>query len=740
MKTIIAYLLPCLLFIFGACRSNEPNRLASAKIEKNHGRMTYLINGKSYFPMIYSTPSFGKLRGALTADGKTNFTNFTRAGIDLFEAPVYIRNAWNEDGTLNTEAIDEELTDNMRSAFAINPNAFFQIRIMLNAPAWWHGKYPEELVNYAKGPVNFDYDLRQPPYGGDGDNLRAPRASMASERWKDESTQMLQKFMDYMQTTDVGNRIYSFMICAGVFNEWHYYGFKHEPDTGDAMTRYFRKWLAAKYQTDEALQKAWQDRQATIATATVPDLAERRQNTGVFRDPQNERRIIDYFYCHHETVAAAIEHFTKYVKTNWPSDVLVGIFNGYFFCHDDFNSGGHLTFDRILKWPYIDFIASPFNYHKSSRELGGNSQPRAIVESINLHGKQYMSEQDGGTHLSYPNGLKVDSFRNEDESISRMRSPFAQMVNHATGYWFFDFGDSGNWNSSAMMAEVQHQKDYCDALLKHEYTSVADVAFIYDFNTYYYLAETDNRQTNEIQNTSASWMTADAYRSGAAFDTYLLNDLPLMDIDRYKVFVFATTYYMTDEQIDFINTKIKKDGRTVIFTYAPGYTDGEKLDIDRIKALTGVNVRQISMDVPPQITVNGTHYGLTESGEAGKFTVSPLFEICCDNDTEVLAKYRDSDMTAIVKKRNPDHTVVYAALPLRNPDFMRRLFQEAGAHIYGDANDVILAGNSMVCVSTREDAGGKRIIHLKNGKQVTLELKPASTVIIDDQTGTGLFD
>ena len=106
----------------------------------------------------------------------------------------------------------------------------------------------------------------------------------------------------------------------------------------------------------------------------------------------------------------------------------------------------------------------------------------------------------------------------------------------------------------------------------------------------------------------------------------------------------------------------------------------------------------------------------------------------------MLGRYQGSDAVAVARKKQPDYTVVYAALPLRGPGMMRKLFREAGAHIYNDADDVVIAGGGIVCVATREDAGGPRTIHLRNGKQVELDMKPGTTVILDEHTGEILFD
>ncbi|MFQ8804301.1 MAG: hypothetical protein ACLR8Y_03190 [Alistipes indistinctus] len=76
--------------------------------------------------------------------------------------------------------------------------------------------------------------------------------------------------------------MFSFLIGGACGSEWTYFGYKQEPDTGDAMTRRFRQWLADKYVTDVALQQAWNDPRVTIATAVVPDMEERRYNLGAF--------------------------------------------------------------------------------------------------------------------------------------------------------------------------------------------------------------------------------------------------------------------------------------------------------------------------------------------------------------------------------------------------------------------------------------------------------------------------
>ena len=739
------FLIVCTVCFMSACTTLFSDELTKAKLDDHHGRMIFNINGKRYAPMMYS-PGLSICRYPYVEDGRINFTNFTKAGVDLIEMNVDLRNAWNLDGSLNIPMIRYELINILDGILAINPNACFQVRVDFHAPHWWLDLYPEELVQYARGPIDFSTAT---------DILRAPNASLASARWQEDATAIVKQFLDYLQTTKAGKRIFSFLVDGGCNGEWTYFGYKQEPDTGGAMTKHFRNWLSEKYKTDQSLQAAWLNPKATIATATVPDMEERRYNTGVFRDPQKERRIMDYYHCHQETVESNINYFTKFFKTNWPSDVLIGIFNGYLFSDNDFNSTGYLYFDRLLDSPYIDFFAGPYNYNYDARDLGGTSQPRCLVESVNLHGKLLMTEQDRITHLIHQSRTNETVFTTDDESVAMLRTNFAQLVSRASGYWFMEFSAhpgyppffahvplkeyAGNFNSPRLMADIKHQKDYYDRAIHSDYVPAADVVFFYDFNTFYYMAEADNRQTREIQYASNNWLTADAYRSGASFDTYLYSDLKTVDLSRYKVVVFGTTYCISDEDMAFINKHVKKDGRMVIFNYAPAYTDGAKLDVGRISEITEMEVRSVTLSVPPIVTFKGKNYGLEADGSPGRVPVTPLFEIS-DKNVVILGQYKGLDATAVAMKKQADYSVVYAALPLRNPDLMRELFKEAGAHIYNNANDVVIAGGGIVCVATKEKEGGHRVIRLRNGKNVEVEMKSGSTVILNAQTGERIFE
>ncbi len=59
-------------------------------------------------------------------------------------------------------------------------------------------RYPAEMVHYARGPIDFGFGRYQ----------ARSNASLASERWQQEADVIVKQFLDYLQTTRVGKRVF----------------------------------------------------------------------------------------------------------------------------------------------------------------------------------------------------------------------------------------------------------------------------------------------------------------------------------------------------------------------------------------------------------------------------------------------------------------------------------------------------------------------------------------------------
>jgi hypothetical protein len=112
---------------------------------------------------------------------------------------------------------------------------------------------------------------------------------------------------------------------------------------------------------------------------------------GIFRDPQKEQRVIDYYDCQQYVVAEDILHFCKLVKEAWPRPLIVGVFYNYFFMTFGRQaSGGHLQEQMILNSPHIDYLSAPQSYWGGARQIGGSGQARGLIESALLHNKLWL--------------------------------------------------------------------------------------------------------------------------------------------------------------------------------------------------------------------------------------------------------------------------------------------------------------------------------------------------------------
>ena len=252
-----------------------------AHVALRNGRFVMMINDEPVFPMMYAMTGAAYRNWEQVA--QRNVELFADAGFRLYEIDVWFRDIWASDGALDVARAARQA----RSVLDICPSAALFVRLNVTGPHWWVEQNPDECVGYADGPPaeNLNVDACE----------RIRRNSHVSEKWRIEATDKLIEFCRRLSAMPEGDAVMGLHLAGGAWGEWFYWGFPHEPDTGPAMTRCFRTWLREKYRTDAALQTAWNDPNVTFDTATVPGLDERyRTQHGIFRDPQQERKAIDY--------------------------------------------------------------------------------------------------------------------------------------------------------------------------------------------------------------------------------------------------------------------------------------------------------------------------------------------------------------------------------------------------------------------------------------------------------------
>ena len=89
-----------------------------------------------------------------------------------------------------------------------------------------------------------------------------------------------------------------------------------------------------------------------------------------------------------------------------------------------------------------------------------------------------------------------------------------------------------------------------------------------------------------------------------------------------------------------------------------------------------------------------------------------------------------ANVNVAVEKKYDDFTCVFSALPALAPSVLRRIYQEAGVHLYTDSDDVVLSANSAwVMLHTR--AKGAYNVKLPRKVKRVLDVTTERVVVTD---------
>ncbi|MEP6949647.1 MAG: hypothetical protein ABI863_10255, partial [Ginsengibacter sp.] len=715
-----------LLFYSCSLFAQHPVTPISANVEMYNGKPTIMLNGQPQNPMFYALTDVPGGRWSWEELPKHTMKSFCEQGFNLIQVDLAFDHVWKEDGTINLDTAQRQL----RGVLDICPCAAIMIRFHVNPPKWWQHKYPEENTLYADTTAKPDYNWGLQRIIED-DAGTPERFSLASKKWLMEAGEKMKTFLQELQQLPEANAIASIQVASGVYGEWHYWGFiNNEPDMSEPMQVYFKNWLKEKYHNNEGLQKAWNNKVVTLDNAAAPSLAQRRTTqAGIFRDPQKERNVIDYYEAQHNCVADDIIYFCKLVKDNWRRPVITGAFYGYFYSvFGREAAGGHLALQKILQSPYIDFLSAPNTYYPESKETGEPYRSRSLINSVTLHGKLWLDEMDQQPPLLH---FKDSAYKTSvAKSIANVRRNVMFTFSKGVGLWFYDFGPSGFnggtrlndhgswgwWDDPFLMQDIGHLKKLLDEKINTPYKSDADVLLVHDTRSFYNTGSEKN--SSYMGHWTNNWIPPAIFKSGVVHDVLHIDDLDKVNLSQYKAVVFINTWVLNDAQKKFIQTKVAAGQRHLIFLYAPGYSNEQVLSKDFIQSVTGIQVQQIEQQKTTTVVINdsivpGYSYSVWNNA------VNPFF-IVSDKNAVSLGRLKDSAGVAFAKKDFRDHTSWFMALPSASSGLWRYIFQEAHANIYDRDEDIFYSGHGILSIHTLK--GGERNIKLKNGKSIQLIL------------------
>ncbi len=625
-----------------------------------------------------------------------------------------------------------------------DPKARLHLRIQLEQgmiirgkEGWWQKVYPDECEVTSEG--------------------KRQEQSYASIIWREEAKEFLKKYVDHIKKIGLEKYVIAYQVLAaqsGEWTKWNSAGTEHCGDYSGPMQRHFREFLFEKYGGElSALRLAWNNPDVTFDTAEVPSQKEQLQTRHYsFRDPATEQKVIDYFICLARLCSDLIIDFCRTIKEATENKAVAGVFYGYtlfgpynqgFFGERSEGSGfygetgegnstayskiqrnGHLALHRILLSPYIDFVVSPVGY--GFRGIGGDGLGAYLTESVRLHGKLCIVEDDARLHdapqsrLQEP--LKYGRTRSVQESIAILRRNFSRALIHGQGIWRAPVADADLYPTLMRFNEIG------TFAIQLDRSPGAEIAILVDEESMTYETPRYNLNLASIPNQIFQGIS----RLGASADFYLLNDLLEGNLPPYKLYIFLNTYRLDQSRRDKLFSVIRRDNRVALWIYAPGYIK-EGPSIENMTEITGFNYAMGELPWPAFMYVIDFDHTITQKLPQDLFwnfnsSLGPLFSLD-DPNARILCNIvfsQGSCVPGMGVKVFPEWTSIYSGIPNLPAPVLRGIARFAGVHIYSEEGDVFHASNQLFCVHSI--SGGLRTFMLPHKVEEVYDLFESKTI------------
>ncbi|WP_165248647.1 beta-galactosidase [Paludisphaera soli] len=624
-------------------------------------------------------------------------------GVDFVSFPMDL--PWPEPGrNADWSSVDSACEQVLR----VSPKALLLPRVGLYPPAWWTAKHPGEAMRWDDG--------------------KSGNAVPASPRFREDAAARLRELVEHVEAK-YGEHVVGYHPTGQNTGEWFY-----QETWGKALNGYapadlaaWRAWLRDRYPSDDELRRAWNDPQASLDTAAVPSPRSRREAPyGIFRDPKFERPVLDWSTFQQEAMADCVLALAKAVREGSAGKKLSVVFYGYVFEFGAVQLGpaisGHYALRRVLDSPDVDVLCSPISYF--DRGLGESAPTMTAAESVALAGKMWLVEDDTRTYLAggstFP-GAEAGADTLEDTNRMLLRNVGQQAVrNFAT--WWMDLGATGWFNDPRLWEQMKRLETIDLPLLGDPVAYRPEIAAVIDEASLTRIAA-----GGQVVSRPAVYEARRALgRCGAPYGQYLLDDVIAGKVDA-RLYVILNAWSLTAEQRAGLRWATR--GKGVVWSYAPGWYDGESPSPESMRELTGFKLeRSLAAKAWAEPTAAGRSLGLSRPFGVDAH-VRPTFAATDATAEEILARYPDGS-AAVALRGDPGapEFSLFAGPPGLTSELVRLAAKRAGVHLYTDSDCNVYANDRFV------------VLHASQDGPVALRLPKGRDAIVDALTGEAVPD
>lgn len=685
--------------------------MPSVTITSASGRPVITIDGKPHGLPTYSPISWRP--DFLQKSGPP----FFKDGIEAYWLALSDRKApctWGESPFWH----GDEIRDPKPDEFAVDPDA--QARFILEGDpgAWllirnlpvtapsWNELHPDQLFL-------------------DEEGKRHNVPSFASTSWWESSAAAGAAGIRFCESRPWADRVigYWFGLDYEGTPPWLFEGklFDHSP----VMTARWRDWLREKYGTMEALRTAYADESLDFETIQVPRdrLRGRTEEVAAIRyweaGPQHQP-LADYLELMGLLFRQGASHVFQTLRAATPEPRLIltdafkqamaGWQNFAFFnpsfpyplaWPETIAGAGNQGVAELLDNPALDGVITPLDYQL--RGVGGITEPEGIVDSVVLRGKAFFAECDIRTYHdnvekgSYGTARDLAEFqainwRNIATALTRGFNPYWMDI---VGDWY---GDPAIHRTIARSAEVLRES------ASWPHTTVPGIAVIIDDRS---VLDT-NANGSFLHQSILGDLKTGLSRCGVPYRIYLLEDLALDQFPEHRVFYFPNLFKATPEKLALLKAKVFHDGHLVLWGPGSGISDGKTIGVDSAAELTGFSFDWLDINDPRLVQITDFDHPITATLSEDTFYGSPLAygPLMTPSDGRQLAtchgrsgKYREglSIKDFRTSPLDPSGWIsLFSATAPLPASLWRNIARFAGAHVYSETNDILLASREVV--------------------------------------------
>ena len=409
------------------------------------------------------------------------------------------------------------------------------------------------------------------------DSFDAVTHAAALPTWRAEAKKYLAILVPYLERR-WGDRIRAYSIMAGQTTEWFEMG---GPTHGSAAK--------------DAAWRTWCEARGTPHGDTVPSAASLRRAAfeGVVYDPATEGDKIDYWRFHNALMADTLLEFAHELRGLVGPGKEIGSFFGYgLICNKGLGSIGHLDSGRVAASPDIDWFSSPATY--TERECGFGTGSMALIGTLRRHGKRLLHEIDFWPETRTPPWSHWKYWSKPEETLAgNVREAAFALVNGASWWWFDMWG--GMYTNPDLCRRIAKFSEIHARFAGRMPPPEADILVVFDPDSAYGVLDPFfGMVSGECPDGFAPALGCGEQlrnvvnRIGAVYDTCSFDDLPHIDLSRFRLVCLPGVWTITPEKARVLRETVCRDGRTVLWTYAPGVSDGASLDAGRVAAWVGV--------------------------------------------------------------------------------------------------------------------------------------------------------